>query len=254
MSEPAFYQLILVVWLALAAVTFLALFFVIAPYGRHVRKGWGPTLPSRLGWILMESPTLIVFDVLWLTSSDPLHPVGLAFAAIWHLHYVNRTLVFPFRMRGAQGKRMPALVALLAVVFNSGNAYLQAGWIYRLSGGYSIDWLTDPRFLLGLAIFLIGFRVNLRSDAILRNLRKPGDTGYTIPRGGLYRLLSCPNYFGELVEWCGWAVLVWSWGALAFVVWTAANLVPRALQNHAWYHERFADYPPERKAVIPYVL
>jgi 3-oxo-5-alpha-steroid 4-dehydrogenase 1 len=32
------------------------------------------------------------------------------------------------------------------------------------------------------------------------------------------------------------------------------NLLPRALSHHKWYNEEFDGYPPERKAVVPFVL
>jgi len=32
------------------------------------------------------------------------------------------------------------------------------------------------------------------------------------------------------------------------------NLVPRAIDHHKWYKKEFADYPKERKAVIPFIL
>ena len=32
-------------------------------------------------------------------------------------------------------------------------------------------------------MFLVGMAINIHSDHILRNLRKPGETGYVIPRG-----------------------------------------------------------------------
>ena len=72
-----------------------------------------------------------------------------------------------------------------------------------------------------------------------------------MPHGELYRWISCPNYLGELIEWAGWAVATWSLPGLGFAVWTAANLVPRARANHRWYRSHFADYPNERKALIP---
>ena len=32
-----------------------------APYGRHVRSGWGPSISNQLGWSLMELVSLLVF-------------------------------------------------------------------------------------------------------------------------------------------------------------------------------------------------
>ena len=74
---------------------------------------------------------------------------------------------------------------------------------------------------------------------MLRELRKPGETGYKIPVGGLYRLLSCPNYFGELLEWIGFAIAAWSLPAFMFAVYTAATSgAARAWQNRLSGTER----------------
>lgn len=32
-------------------------------------------------------------------------------------------------------------------------------------------------------VFFVGMTINIHSDHVLRNLRKPGETGYKIPRG-----------------------------------------------------------------------
>ena len=85
-------------------------------------------------------------------------------------------------------------------------------------------------------------------------LRKPGETGYKIPRGWLYEKISCPNYFGEFLIWTGWAIATWSSAGVVFVLWTLANLLPRALSTHQWYRQKFADYPAQRRAVIPGIL
>jgi steroid 5-alpha reductase family enzyme len=114
--------------------------------------------------------------------------------------------------------------------------------------------LHDLRFCAGVALFASGFLVHVWSDHALRNLRKPGELGYTIPRGGLFEYVSSPNYFGEIAEWSGWALASWSLPGLAFAVFTAANLVPRAHANRAWYIARFPDYPRERKRVIPFIF
>ncbi|NAW45030.1 DUF1295 domain-containing protein, partial [Salmonella sp. gx-f4] len=67
---------------------------------------------------------------------------------------------------------------------------------------------------------------------ILMTLRKPGETGYKIPTGFLYEYISCPNYFGEIMEWIGYAILGWNLPALAFAIFTFANIGPRAIAHH----------------------
>jgi hypothetical protein len=70
----------------------------------------------------------------------------------------------------------------------------------------------------------------------------------------MFRLISCPNLFGELIEWFGFALLCWNLPALTFFIWTAANLIPRAISHHQWYRKKFNDYPSERKAIIPFLV
>ena len=99
-----------------------------------------------------------------------------------------------------------------------------------------------------------GAIINQHSDQILINLRKKSDMGYSIPHGGIFNYISSPNYFGEIIEWLGFAIIANSLPAFSFFIWTFANLAPRALDNHRWYKDTFKDYPPERKAIIPFIL
>jgi len=238
--------------LALAVPTFAFLLWKTAPYGRHDRAGWGPTVPSRVGWIVMELPAVVGFVAVFAHGRHRAALVPLVLLALWQLHYVHRTFIFPFRMR-ATGKRMPLAVALTGSLFNAANAYVNARWISHL-GDYATSWLADPRFLTGAVVFAAGLAMNLHADTVLLRLRAPGETGYKIPRGGMYRFVTSPNYLGEILEWCGWALLTWSLAGVAFAVYTIANLAPRALSNHAWYRERFPSYPPERRALVPFLL
>ena len=246
------YRWLVVLELALALPTFVSLIFTAAPYGRHARGGWGPTLPARLGWILMESPAPLFFGAVYAAGGHRAGLAPLALLLLWELHYLHRAFVYPLRLR-AGASRMPLTVVLLAVAFNLLNGWINARWVSEL-GSYPARWLSDPRFLAGAALFLAGFALNLTSDQALRRLRQPGETGYRVPRGGVFELVSCPNYLGEMIEWTGWALATWSLAGLAFAVYTAANLAPRALAHHAWYRRRFPDYPTRRRALIPFVL
>jgi 3-oxo-5-alpha-steroid 4-dehydrogenase 1 len=252
MTEPAFHRALLAVSLAIAAVAFPVLFFLTAPYGRHGREGWGPKIGERIGWVLMEAPSPILMAVFFAIGDRRASPAAIAFLALWEIHYVNRTFVFPFRRPGAP-KLMPLAVVAMGFAFNLTNAYLNGRWLFAFGPDRPASWLADPRFLGGAALFAAGLVVNLQSDAILMRLRRPGETGYKIPSGGLYRFVSCPNYLGEILEWTGFAIATWSPTGLAFALWTAANLVPRARSNHRWYRETFPDYPPERRAIVPFV-
>jgi len=250
MDWRAIQQAVLPVWTGLAGVVFVALFFVPAPYGRYAGRALGPRLAARAGWVLMEAPAALVFAGWWLASAHRAEPASLAFLVLWLAHYVDRAFLYPLR-KPAGAHRMPLAVAALGVLFNLVNASLNGGWLFELSGGYPDSWLADPRFLAGAALFATGWIVNRRADAELTRLRAAGS--YGIPRGGLYRWVSCPNYLGEIVIWSGWALLTWSRAGFAFALWSVANLAPRARRHHRWYRERFPEYPAERRALLPWI-
>jgi 3-oxo-5-alpha-steroid 4-dehydrogenase 1 len=253
MSEYQIFKIILICFLGLSALAFAAIFFIPVPYGRHNRPGWGPQAKAFLGWVLMESPSFFVFAVVFALSPHHTSATAWVFFGLWETHYLQRSLVYPFLMRG-KAKTMPLVVILMAVVFTSLNGYLNSRWLFGFSGGYEPAWLKDPRFIAGAALFLAGFVINLQSDYLLRHLRQPAETDYKIPRGGLFRYVSCANYFGEIIEWFGWALATWSLPGLAFAVWTVANLAPRAFIHHRWYRRNFPDYPQDRKALIPFLI
>ena len=103
-------------------------------------------------------------------------------------------------------------------------------------------------------LFFGGWTLCAWSDRILRNLRAPGETGYKIPTGGAFRWVTSPNYLGEIVMWLGWSLATWSLAGLTIAAITMANLIPRARANHRWYHEKFPDYPKDRKALVPFLF
>jgi hypothetical protein len=207
---------------------------------------------SRLGWLLMETPVLIVFWICILNASHELSTIAWVMIALFTLHYINRSFIYPLRIHST-GKEMPVVIVASGVSFNLMNGFL-LGFYFAHFAHYTDTWLTDVRFITGVLLFAAGMYINWRADARLIALRGEGDSGYKIPRGWLFEKISCPNHFGEMVEWLGFALLTWSMPALAFFIWTVANLLPRALAHHKWYKQQFANYPEERKAVIPFWL
>jgi protein-S-isoprenylcysteine O-methyltransferase Ste14 len=246
------WQLINYGWMAFAAIIFLVLLKVTAPYGRHTSTKWGPQISNRLGWVFMEAPGMMVLLHYVISSATAQTAVTWTLVSFFLFHYVNRSFIFPFRIH-TKKKKMPVVIMLMGILFNLVNGFL-LGTSFAWFSNYQPDYFFNWRFILGTLLFAWGIWINWDHDTRLINLRAPGETGYKIPHGGLFRYISCPNLFGEILEWTGYAILCWNLAALSFLVWTAANLIPRALSHHKWYRSHFPDYPAERKAVIPFVV
>jgi len=247
-------QYLAIIWIVIAIILFPFLSRITAPYGRHIKTNWGTMIDNRLGWALMELPSLLIFVLLILLGPNQRSSPIWIFFTLWTLHYFNRSVIFPLRTK-TKGKKMPLLVMFFAVFFNLINATLNGYWLGYVSPAYPENWLIDPRFIIGGILFISGFIINQVADKKLIGLRKGDEKGYFIPRGGLFNYISCPNFLGEIIEWSGFALMAWNLPALSFAVWTLANLIPRALDHHRWYNNYFSEeYPKSRKALIPFIL
>jgi len=240
-----------IIWILAAVAVFFSLMLLPAPYGRHVRNGWGPFLPDRWGWLLMESPAATGMLIIFLARLDRQNSVTLFFLILWQAHYFHRAFIYPFHIKKSR-KQMPLSIAFFAFTFNIINVSLN-GWMIFSMLSYPPQWFWDIRFIGGVLLFGSGFVINRHSDHILRRLKHAQNNGYSVPSGGLFNLVSCPNYLGEIIEWTGWALATWSWAGLSFALWTIANLSPRAHSHHHWYHTEFQDYPENRKALLPWI-
>lgn len=237
----------------MALITLPFLQRITQPYGRHASKKWGPMLSNSLGWVIQELPSPLFLSLFFFMGTGE-KPAGAWFLwGLWMLHYLNRTFIYPLRIR-TRGKKIPMLIVLSAICFNFVNGYLNGSYLGNFGIAYGEDFFSSAHFLIGLPVFITGAVINNYSDTLLISLRKPGETGYKIPVGGLFKYISCPNHFGEIVEWLGFAIMAMSLPAWSFAIWTICNLIPRTLDNHKWYLQKFPDYPKERKAVIPFVL
>ena len=243
------YRLLLAVQFISAVMVFISLYFVTAGYGRHSAKKWGPAINPRVGWMVMESPVVIIPIYFLFTGKTEMVPVVML--TIWMAHYIQRTFVYPFLIKGEEN--MPILIMLFSIMFNSMNGFLNGYYLFHLAD-YNTAWLADARFIIGTGIFFIGMAINIHSDHVVRKLRSEKGPGYHLPTKGMHRFVASPNYLGEIMEWTGYAVLTWSLPGLAFMVFTMANLIPRAHRHRKWYRENFGEkYPSSRKRVFPFI-
>jgi 3-oxo-5-alpha-steroid 4-dehydrogenase 1 len=262
---------------------------IVAPFGRHVQDGkkyrwwFGPQFDAKLSWFLFESPNLIWSWYCYFYLRD-FNIMSRSFASIlsvdnnqlqlssnamllglFTLHYINRAIIYPLRMN-SNSHRVPLIVTASACVVTILNGYIQTFYLVRVHKFASLtlppsSW-NNLQSWLGILVFVIGMTINVQSDGVLRNLgRQRRSDGvypktYYIPQHPLFTYISCPNFFGEILEWFGFAIASqFSLPATAFFLYTSSNLIPRGIAHHEWYKQKFEDYPKERKwAVIPFVV
>ena len=192
-----FYNTFLVTMAIVAVFVFLALQFFEAGYGYLFDRRYGPPVPNKVGWVLMESPVFVMMWILWVMSDRMWDAVPLVLLAMFQLHYFQRSFIFPLLIRG--NSKMPVGIMLMGAVFNTLNAAMQGGWIFYY-GNYE-GWMSKPYIYIGAAVWLFGFITNLHSDYIIRHLRKPGDTKHYIPMGGMFKYVSSATTLANL--WSG---------------------------------------------------
>uniref|UniRef100_A0A2P2HWW1 3-oxo-5alpha-steroid 4-dehydrogenase (NADP(+)) n=2 Tax=Hirondellea gigas TaxID=1518452 RepID=A0A2P2HWW1_9CRUS len=225
-----------------------------APYGRHSNRSFGFGVPARLAWLLQESPAFIVPFLLVVTASRPAYGsiTNQICLGLFIMHYFQRSFIFPFLIKSKQS--VPLLPFLLAFLTCLYNGILHGVYFANFKKYDDSVWLWKPYFWTGLVVYLVGMKINISADSALRALRVDGDNSYKIPRGGMFEYVSCANYFGEIIEMWGYALCSCSPPAVAHALFTTCFLARRATQHHQWYLKKFDDYPPERKAILPFLL
>eukprot|EP00388_Colpodella_angusta_P023265 GDKJ01059409.1.p1 GENE.GDKJ01059409.1~~GDKJ01059409.1.p1 ORF type:complete len:292 (+),score=20.04 GDKJ01059409.1:36-911(+) len=242
-------------------------------YGKFEGPFTALRVNATFGWMLMEISPLVWTVIFAFTIPNLFdgNDETLRFYCYipYFIHYVHRSLIFPWALY--RPKPFPLTAALSGVFFTSANTimifcsvvlcsrhnHVFAGISSFLKSGE----MSFTAFLsfLGLITFVLGMTINIIGDYSLISLRKQAKPGmqYVVPRGYLFDILniSCVNYFGECLEWCGFALMTGALGPLVFAFTTISVIGSRAIQQHQWYKEKFADeYPKQRKAIVPFIL
>ena len=250
---------------------FLCLLFIKAYYGKFFNKSEDgnciqkllrkifPVIPSRISWIVQECPCVFITIFFIIYYYENLNYKNILVMSPFLIHYIHRTFIFPFVIHSS--KNNPLEITLMAFTFCFFNAIMINRSIFFLIKDYGDEFLLN--YIFGLAIFLLGIYINIHSDYSMikqRNANQDENNKYIIPRGFMYELISCPNYFGELTEWLGFFILSNSFSGLVFFISTFANLFPRAIQYHQWYKNKFKEEFAtdkdliQRKAIVPFLF
>ncbi|KAG5335854.1 hypothetical protein C0989_000195 [Termitomyces sp. Mn162] len=247
----------------------------------------------------LVAPTSFLYSFLSSSTRPPLFSSQSLLASLYLLHYLNRALLSPLRTPSRSKSHIA--VPLSGILFNVANGSLLGTYLASPAAHiYLTHGALRPTFLLGIMLWALGAAGNIWHDEVLLNIRRnalskgkardgASTEHYAIPRGGLYSLVSYPNYLCEWVEWAGFALAaspfpifsisfsfspIAVFEALRSVIEAPATsfapsltppyifflnevllMLPRAVRGHRWYRTRFGPaYPLERRAVIPFLI
>ncbi|KZT53064.1 hypothetical protein CALCODRAFT_63345 [Calocera cornea HHB12733] len=220
----------------------------------------------------IPAPLCLLGTYIWAplaaSGPPPLRSPSTLLAALFCAHYLHRAVIQPL----ISPRRSPShiIVPLMATVYQLCNGSLLGAFLS--SGEVAPAAWDSPAFWAWLCLFAAGMAGNIYHDNLLMSLRRRTHAAakeknekphYGVPRGGLFALVSYPNYLCEWLEWLGWAMastvrtgfppkyLTPPW---VFLLSELCVMLPRAVSGHGWYKQKFDDYPRERKAVIPWLL
>ena len=237
-------------------VTFISLLFLKAEYGRHNNRSEKWLIVSdTFAWIFQEFPTLAIsmfYTLNYFLYSEKINYIKFIFISFYNLHYIHRTLIYPFKLL-SKSKKMPIDIVIMAFTFNIFNATMINRSIFLFSE-YNSQIFFTRSFYFGSLLYFLGMFINLYHDYYILNEKKKRNGNYFIPKSFLFNYISCPNYLGEIIEWIGFAIASQNSCAFLFAISTFSNLFPRALTHNEWYRAKFKEYPNNIKAIIPYLI
>ena len=91
-------------------------------YGRHDKGQYRIKIPTRLSWILMESPACLVFSYFIFTGPLPVTPPIVALFIMWQMHYFHRAFIYPFQLQVRAGSSTPLRMTLFGAILCIGCA------------------------------------------------------------------------------------------------------------------------------------
>lgn len=238
-------NIILYIYLALLA-------FGVAPLEYHgqammayskFRPAQG--LSTRTGMFLLYFIPLLAVIISALPYLGNPSPIQLIVFAAVAIHFSKRVLetLFVHKYSGPIG----VFTTLMIAGFYSLAAFL-IGYLNRKPLQSMDVW-----FYIGMALFVIGMLGNFIHHKILADLRK-NTLDYIIPSGGLFNYVVCPHYLFEIIAWAGIFLLSRHLASLLVLIFIVGYLSARSIRTLKWYKERFPNFPPARKALIPFIL
>lgn len=193
------------------------------------RRGKG--ISTRLGTLVFDGAPMLFAIGYAMTIGAALTTIQWMMTILFVLHFGKRCVeaLFVHKYSGP--------IDVFSVVQITG-FYCFAVWLGLFTTA-SVTQAPDVTTWIGLATFAGGTVINAYHHVLLANLRPRGSTEYVIPRGGLFSVVVCPHYLGELIAWLGIALVSRQPAMYIWFLGETAYLVVRSHNTLKWYRARF---------------
>ncbi|XP_060184464.1 steroid 5-alpha-reductase DET2-like [Lycium barbarum] len=205
-------------------------------------------IPSKVGMIFAYSPSLIAcLSFFWIFPTGGIRFFLLNSAMT--IHFFKRVLevLFVHKYSGSMALKSAVTISTSYFIASSSLIYIQ-----HLTKG-STEPIIDLKYL-GSIVFLVGIIGNFYHHFLLSKMRKKGESGYKIPKGGLFSLVICPHYLFEIVTFLGFSLISQTLFSFSSTIGTVFYLMGRSYATRKWYLSKFEDFPRSVKALIPFIF
>ncbi len=221
-------------------------------YSKFARQQQRYSVPSRLGMFLIYFPAIVIYPAVYYGGGAPestWHTIAMVLVLA---HFAKRCLetLFVHKYSGVMNGWTVLVV---------GSLYSTLAWLLAEVATHDVtpELVEAEGFedllVVGLAIWTVGQLLNYWHHRLLANLRKPGETGYKLPRGGLFRFVACPHYFAEVIAWVGYALFFHHISGAVLTVFMASYLMGRSHNTVKWYRNKLGEVPPGWRRMIPFI-
>lgn len=210
---------------------------------------------SKLGMFIIYAPATIAAYLY--AFSNVLQNTSPA-ASLLFVHFLKRTLevLCLHKYSGNMEYQSAFSIATIYVLYTM----LISTFAVRF-GQNDETWIT-----VGYGLFVIGIVGNFYHHYLLASLRSSSKNNndfkvgekktYHAPVGGAFALVAAPHYLFELIMWLGIACVAQQVNAFLVLAGMTSYLLARGKNTNDYYFSKFDkdEWPPTRKAVIPYLL
>lgn len=229
-------------------------------------KDLGPQIPWKTVFLIEYLGPLLIYPIFytqptWIygtylsEASNWAKEAQLSALIAWTIHYAKRELETLFVHRFSH-----ATMPFRNIFKNSGYYWGFAAFVAYFVNHPLYTPPSQEMAVAGMCLFYFMEVGNFTTHLTLRALRPAGSTQRKIPRGGLFRFVSCPNYTYEICAWLGFNLMTRTVAGILFMCAGALQMIIWAQGKHRRYRKEFDGkdgkplYPPNRKSIVPFIF